>query len=225
MANLSSLRWRRRSLIKSGSRFQTGWQLTQNLSKRLLRRSSEQNPLILNVVFNVVYDILKCVTFHHTRMALLGETIDKHVQKHLEPGKLAEADWKRLICIHEVIDPKESLVQPSTIYATDEQCSGGFFVCISMATSAKNDEAMATKANLVPEAPACTISEGSCKEDHNSSHICRNRATSGASPMQQCWWATLNTAGKPDASARYSTQNSQIPTIIIQVKRPLTKLT
>lgn len=96
-------------------------------------------------------------------MAVIGEKTNKHLDKHLEAGKAAEALDKRLLCRDEFLADIEWFVQSGTMNAITHQRTVHIIGSTSMATSAKKDAGVAAleQSRLMQVAGAPTRSESS----------------------------------------------------------------
>lgn len=85
----------------------------------------------------VVYDAVENVMLDLVGTAVLGETINNHVDQIFETGKVVAAIGKKFLCKDELLAPIASLVQTQNMDAIKDQRGLDIFGSPFMATRAK----------------------------------------------------------------------------------------
>lgn len=121
---------------------------------------------------------------------MLGETVDKHMDKHFKACKSAEALDNGLLCSEKFLGYTESFVQTKTMKAIADQCKVNGLGFTYMDTGAENNAAGAADANLGQKELTRTSSGTLCEESYNghwshqtrhSTCRCKNRNQSNKS--------------------------------------------
>lgn len=108
-----------------------------------------------------MYSTMKHVVLDQIRTAVLGDRIEKHVEKYFEAGNVAEALRERLFPNKDFLTFIILLVQTNSIDGIADQTRADVIGSISIAAPANKDATVAAQSRVEQGALACTISEGS----------------------------------------------------------------
>lgn len=100
-------------------------------------------------VLTAVYNAIDHVVHGQIRTAVVSDKINRHVAQFLESGRADKALGERFLRTDEFLAPIDPFVQAHTIASITDQRCVKVFGFSSMATSAKNDTAVAADANLL----------------------------------------------------------------------------
>lgn len=125
----------------------------------------------------VLYDAMKHVIFDQIETAVLGEIVEKHVDKQFEAGKASEAFAKMLLCNDEFPTQIASFAHEKIMDAISGQSQVGQTEYRSLETSANKHEVVPAEDSFGQGAQECMSSKSSSKQSDKDSKSCRARCS------------------------------------------------
>lgn len=155
----------------------------------------------------MLFDAWEHFIIDHIRTCVLGETVEKHVDRYFQAVKATEQHGERLLRSKRFLAPIVSFVQTDSMDAITDQHSVNIFASPFKATDAKEDAVVTAEAKYVPNYPvrrAEKVVSHYRKATALKFKKTEEKATRQATQNQQCLIVTLAPARKPSATIAWS---------------------